>query len=181
MSLPLLPGEHIADAFEQLVSALPPNVDERLRELCAYVENTWVTSRQWPPRAGHRSSRPSGLTTTARDGTTGWTISPDAASSTSISLSRFSTEMLSSCLSRQCWCRSVDCAAISGRRTPASKAVWTHSGSCTRRRNSPHQNCLRNVLTYMVHQTELETADCRPRLTYRQYGIGLTTVNRVCV
>jgi len=51
MSLPLLPGEHIADAFEQLVSALPPNVDERLRELCAYVENTWVTSRQWPPQS----------------------------------------------------------------------------------------------------------------------------------
>jgi len=40
--------EHIQLAFENLRDA-PDDVDERMASLVAYVNNTWISSRLWPP------------------------------------------------------------------------------------------------------------------------------------
>ena len=49
MALPLLPVEHIQQAFENLRDTLPDDVDDRVASLVAYVNDTWICSRLWPP------------------------------------------------------------------------------------------------------------------------------------
>ena len=49
MALPLLPAEHIQPAFDQLRDSLPDDVDEHVASLVSYVNDTWISSRLWPP------------------------------------------------------------------------------------------------------------------------------------
>ena len=48
MALPYLPANKIADEFSLLQTQLE---DRGFRELTVYIQNTWIASRLWPPRA----------------------------------------------------------------------------------------------------------------------------------
>lgn len=48
MALPFLPSEHVEPAFEELVRALPADVDTRVATLVDYFRDTWLRSRLWP-------------------------------------------------------------------------------------------------------------------------------------
>ena len=45
MALPYLPAEHIDPAFHKLAEKA---TTEKLRELCDYIETTWLHSSIWP-------------------------------------------------------------------------------------------------------------------------------------
>ena len=49
MALQLLPAEHIQPAFNHLRDSLPDDVDARVESLVSYVNDTWISSRLWPP------------------------------------------------------------------------------------------------------------------------------------
>jgi len=43
------PAEHIQPAFNNLRDSLPDDVDDRDESLVSYVNDTWISSRFWPP------------------------------------------------------------------------------------------------------------------------------------
>ena len=48
MALPLLPGEHIAPAFEKLADTQLVAGNTAIQTLLEYVKITWIDSRLWP-------------------------------------------------------------------------------------------------------------------------------------
>ena len=58
MALPLLPGEHIAPAFEKLADTQLVAGNTAIQTLLEYVKITWIDSRLWPTSSlsAYRSS-----------------------------------------------------------------------------------------------------------------------------
>ena len=48
MALPFIPHEHVLRVFLQLASLAS---DEKLKQICTYIHNTWISGNIWPPSA----------------------------------------------------------------------------------------------------------------------------------
>ena len=48
MALPFIPHEHVLRVFLQLASLAS---DEKLKQICTYIHNTWISGNMWPPSA----------------------------------------------------------------------------------------------------------------------------------
>ena len=45
MALPFLPHEHVLRVFLQLA---PLASNEKLKKICTYIHNTWISGNMWP-------------------------------------------------------------------------------------------------------------------------------------